>query len=224
MTLAYSQYINEKPTYFVEKIWAGIKDHEVTVELRNYLHSKYNMQKSILFVKPKIHTIREDKSNRWKIGNKIHFVINNRTKNRLQFAPVLTVKAIQEIIIKHNKGIIDVWIDGTMYEVITFNNKPVDWPPLIQELAVNDGFDSVEDFFKWFDKDFKGKIIHWTDFIYSSSFELDTCCESCGGFYDINAMFNDADGNYFCTDCWVELKPILEKEYKQMIANGEIEE
>ena len=33
----------------------------------------------------------------------------------------------------------------------------------IKILAKNDGFDSVDDFFKWFDKDFNGKIIHWTN-------------------------------------------------------------
>ena len=36
----------------------------------------------------------------------------------------------------------------------------------IELLAKHDGFNSMEDFFKWFDKDFKGKIIHWTDFRY----------------------------------------------------------
>lgn len=34
---------------------------------------------------------------------------------------------------------------------------------LVLELAVNDGFDSDEMFFKWFDKDFDGWLIHWTD-------------------------------------------------------------
>lgn len=28
------------------------------------------------------------------------------------------------------------------------------------------GFDSVKDFFRYFNKDFKGKIIHWTDLKY----------------------------------------------------------
>jgi hypothetical protein len=33
-------------------------------------------------------------------------------------------------------------------------------------LSVNDGFDSVDDFFEWFNEDFAGKIIHWTDLKY----------------------------------------------------------
>ncbi len=34
------------------------------------------------------------------------------------------------------------------------------------EYCRKQGFDSVEDFFRWFDTDFKGKIIHWTDLRY----------------------------------------------------------
>ena len=29
-------------------------------------------------------------------------------------------------------------------------------------LAVNDGFDGLKEFFQFFDRDFSGKIIHWT--------------------------------------------------------------
>ena len=36
----------------------------------------------------------------------------------------------------------------------------------IEQLAKNDGFDSVQDFFNWFNEDFNGRIIHWTDFKY----------------------------------------------------------
>jgi hypothetical protein len=34
------------------------------------------------------------------------------------------------------------------------------------QFVQNDGFDSIEDFFSYFDKGFKGKIIHWTDLRY----------------------------------------------------------
>jgi hypothetical protein len=36
----------------------------------------------------------------------------------------------------------------------------------VKRLAINDGFDSVEHFWKWFNKDFEGQIIHWTDLRY----------------------------------------------------------
>ena len=36
----------------------------------------------------------------------------------------------------------------------------------MEKLAYNDGFESVEAFFNYFCKDFKGKIIHWTNLRY----------------------------------------------------------
>lgn len=30
-------------------------------------------------------------------------------------------------------------------------------------LALNDGFESVKQFFQWFNEPFVGKLIHWTD-------------------------------------------------------------
>ncbi len=162
MTLAFSQQINGTPTYFPEKIWAGIKEHEVTLELGNYLNSPYSSGKNILECKPKLHTIREDLKNRWKIGSKIHFVINNRTKNRLQFAPVITVKAIQFIKITYDENICNnvgcepaVFINGKALNKFQF-----------EELSMNDGFDNAIDFCHWFDKGFEGKLIHWTNKLY----------------------------------------------------------
>jgi hypothetical protein len=109
-------------------------------------------------LKPKLHTIREDKSHSWVPGREIHFVINNRTKDRYQFGPKLEVTGTQNIEVRHtgqNFGPI-VIIDGT--KLLGIHS--------LLRLAHNDGFDSIEDFFSWFSEDFKGKIIHWTNLKY----------------------------------------------------------
>ncbi|MFY0714108.1 hypothetical protein J1D01_10555 [Seonamhaeicola sp. NFXS20] len=165
MTLGFSQYINGKSTYFPEKIWAGIKDHEVSVELSNYLNSPYSTGKSILDVKPKYHTIREDKNNRWQPGKQIHFVINNRTKNRLQFAPIIKVKSIQKIVIKPDCRFVEYEGTELIQSPVIVDNRSLKASE-IKTLAINDGFDSVDDFFTWFNKGFTGKIIHWTNLNY----------------------------------------------------------
>ncbi len=36
----------------------------------------------------------------------------------------------------------------------------------VNQLAINDGFNSVDDFFQYFNTDFTGKLIHWTDLKY----------------------------------------------------------
>lgn len=159
MTLSFSTQIDGKPTYFIEKIWSGIHENHLSSNSEGLFYSDMGkIFDNYSTLAPKIHTIRADKKDRWKVGNKIHFVINNRTKNRFQFAPVIPVKSIQKIEIVYWMGCGDypsVVVGGQ-----TLKNSEV------ETLAKNDGFDSVEDFFAWFNSDFKGKIIHWTDFRY----------------------------------------------------------
>ena len=169
MILPFSTQLNGKPTYFVEKILRGIlNEHSHKgLGIAEFIYQsgetlKYQNVDDVFTVienkvKPKLHTIREDKTNRWKEGTKIDFFINVRTKNMFRFAPVLPVVSVQEIKIVYDKVFgknihPDVIIDGVRLH-----------PMKIDELAQNDGFDTIEEFFEYFNQDFKGKIIHWTD-------------------------------------------------------------
>ncbi|MBB4034871.1 hypothetical protein GGR21_000758 [Dysgonomonas hofstadii] len=110
----------------------------------------------------KIHSIREDKTDRWKEGNTIHFATGVRTKNYDNFK-MDECKGTQSIKIEYFEGVffankVTVFIDGRALEYEE-----------ILTLAHNDGFCSVADFLKWFNKDFEGKIIHWTDFKYEKT-------------------------------------------------------
>ncbi|PKP11975.1 MAG: hypothetical protein CVU09_00305 [Bacteroidetes bacterium HGW-Bacteroidetes-4] len=169
MILPFStKFPDGKPTYFIEKIWASIPE----------LKTPYKFNYEELFVnkfnvlwdgwgesfKPKKHTIRADIHNRWKPGNKIHMVVFNRSKNQFQFAPVLECKSVQKIEIIYSNPNSDypfVKIDGARYNVWEKSGLK-----MISEIAINDGFKSDIDFFQWFNKDFQGKIIHWTDLRY----------------------------------------------------------
>lgn len=103
----------------------------------------------------KIHSIRTDPHNRWKAGRKIHMATGVRTKNYNCFNETVCT-AVQSIHCSHDElGILRVWID----------RYPLDYGT-IKMLAANDGFGSVKDFRQWFNTDFKGKIIHWTDLRY----------------------------------------------------------
>jgi hypothetical protein len=171
MTLGFSTKIEGKPTYFVEKIWKGIKEHEITVELCDATFNHNFNWDVFKGVAPKLHTVREDCKNKWKVLNKIHFVINNRTKNRFQFAPILQVKSIQIFEIKYQvligKTIASVFIDEVLQgEVILINCIIKTSSFTVDNIALNDGFKSTNDFLEWFSEDFKGKMIHWTDLRY----------------------------------------------------------
>lgn len=102
----------------------------------------------------KIHSIREDKHGRWKAGRKIHGATGVRTKNYNCFFEEVC-KSTQNFEIVYDEDLVFIFINN----VIAHQDQ-------IEQLAKNDGFDSLEEFFKWFNGDFKGKIIHWTDFKY----------------------------------------------------------
>lgn len=105
----------------------------------------------------KVTTIREDKKNRWNAKNKIHFATGVRTKNYKQFAEGECVK-VQEIRISYSEtnlkdgfiSLTEIFVDG---ECLTM------WQ--MEELAKADGFENTQEFLKWFNKDFEGKIIHF---------------------------------------------------------------
>lgn len=134
----------------------------------------------------KIHTIREDKHNRWKVGNKMHMAIGVRTKKYKQFCGTLTCIRTQKIFFNWGLscnfayGIMNMLAKEAGHKPKRISKKKRQMPLIskrpnvfvdgkmlnkkqINELAINDGFKNDEELFKWFNCDFTGKIIHWTD-------------------------------------------------------------
>ena len=156
-----------EPTYFAEKIWAAIELHNLitdgeAIEFSNkagFFELDYEKIKELA---PKVHTIRTDKKNRWKKGNKIHTIYSNMTKESVQFAPIFYCISTQKIRIVYEKS---------EFPTIHIENKELNFFKtadfeIICNLAINDGFNNVKSFLEWFDTDFKGKIIHFTDLKY----------------------------------------------------------
>lgn len=134
-----------KETKFVEKILLGLPyanwtGYDLGIKFKDIWRKKG-------IKTPKIHTIR--KSNRWSAGRVIHFATGVRTKNYWCFAKHTCV-SVQKIKIYRERLVI---IDGKALSTSA-----------IDQLALNDGFDSTDEFFAWFEKeDFHGYLIHWTD-------------------------------------------------------------
>lgn len=108
----------------------------------------------------KIHTIRNDKSNRWRTGKKIHFATGVRTKYYDQFfeGECVSTQDIEINVYRDN-------VVGTCM-VIIIDGRIIKDLKEISRLATNDGFVNIKEFYSWFNKSFKGKIIHWTDYKY----------------------------------------------------------
>ena len=134
----------------------------------------------------KIHTIREDKHDRWERGNVIHFATGVRTKhyNQFRFGACVSVQPI--ILVNHgnhvyckiqtgeNEYIHNDCVEYDHIKWYTGHLKRQIGGGLLGDLCKNDGL-GWEDFKHWFipkhgDK-FTGKIIHWTDFRYTTESE-----------------------------------------------------
>lgn len=153
MILSFKTHINNKPTGFVQKILDNIK----------------------------IHTIR--KSNRY-TGKQLHMATGVRTKHYNQFnknIPHLQIGISDQVIkilrcdeLPHKMRMADdvcqinVNIDGLVYPTcfkIKIDTRYINTTEM-KQLAANDGFNSLNDFFNWFNQDYEGFIIHWTNLKY----------------------------------------------------------
>jgi hypothetical protein len=158
MTLAFSKQLNGKATFFPFKILFGLESKKIiSYEDWFSLIDKVEFPKKIIF--DKLHTIRHDEKNKWKAVNLIHFVINNRTKHRYQFAPVVKCVSTQNIEITYWYNKKTQLFDLPM---VVVDDKELSKKKIFV-LARNDGFNSTKEFFLYFNTNFKGKIIHWTN-------------------------------------------------------------
>lgn len=158
-------------THWPQKMPAHLvgKPTDFRVNILNSLLANYPIAKRTIARMPnefkfKPHTIRADKTNRWKPGMNIHFFEWTGKPYRspqFKFAPVVTCVSVQKIEI--------VWHDltGCRYinPTIYIDGRWIVGRQLHQ-LAINDGFDSLTSFYAWFNQDFTGKIIHWTELKY----------------------------------------------------------
>jgi uncharacterized protein YqfB (UPF0267 family) len=107
----------------------------------------------------KIHTIRKDSHSRWHAGRLVQCSHGVRTK---YFNCFLTrfCTGTQSIVFR--------WLtspDGKRKCYVYVDNRELSTREL-RQLAINDGFNGIAHFLKWFHGDFSGKIIHWTLFRY----------------------------------------------------------
>jgi hypothetical protein len=172
MILPFSTILKGKQTYFVEKILKGLRkpgrnalELFIADALNTDFGGKYEINRAMLAIcKPKIHTIREDNKSRWYDARLIHAVINNRQKGKmLTFAPPFKCWYVQNISIK--------W-ENTIHAQIPFESCTITIDGIklnfreSQQLAVNDGFENLNEFSAYFNTNFTGKLIHFTDFKY----------------------------------------------------------
>lgn len=159
-----------QPTFFPEKILQYFypvldsKKKEILKEVSDLtgIDNSLYLHPISLDTPAKIHSIREDSKDRWRVGMTVHFTIFNRSPKSFQFYLGECV-SIQSFEVKWYPSGAVVLIDGRIYHDgtdISSDKKKINF------LALNDGFLGERSFLTWFSSDFKGKIIHWTNFKY----------------------------------------------------------
>lgn len=159
--------LSGKPTDFVVKIWASLLKNNVKVNVHQF--TKYGLMISkeesdrIMSATPKIHTMRRDENDSWKAGELMSPYVNNDANMDLhQFAPDLNCTGTQKITIE-KFGDSGLWQCDYLVQIDGVHQIAKSFP----RLAKNSGFEDPEGFFEFFGPDYKGKIIHWTDFKYN---------------------------------------------------------
>jgi uncharacterized protein YqfB (UPF0267 family) len=109
----------------------------------------------------KIHTIRTDEHDRWKAGCNIEMATGVRTKNYNLFkrATCISTEWVEVCYVKFYN------INGSIKEickVVWLHGRELIGEEL-EDFAISDGFANSIDFFAFYNKDYKGKLIHWTD-------------------------------------------------------------
>jgi hypothetical protein len=170
MILSLKTEIGGCKTCFAEKTWNALLADSIStqdvyeeyVEAHWLRFGEHWNSWPMFLTHSKLHAIVEDKGNRWHAGSDIHLYINHSTPEAFQFAPVVRCASVQNIEIWHQPELFNfdpprpwIFIDG----VSIMKDK-------VDALLVNEGFRTYEHFAKHYDKDFSGKIIHWTDFKY----------------------------------------------------------
>lgn len=198
MNLGFHQFLDKKktqPTHFREKILAAAG--QIIINGDHIVPGGPIVGDGF---KPKLHTFREDKHDRWKEGISIQMVYRGPKYSIIDHfnkgIPELEkCKGTQRTTISwfEENNVVELpneeeyegeWtdligkasIEGkiTTEECFQINDKYVSFfiDGFCQTLnesrviAGNDGFNSIDDFFAYFNKDFSGKIIHWTDLRY----------------------------------------------------------
>lgn len=168
MNLAFSQVfpidkkmIGGTKTNFVAKILSNFGSIEIIPFYDHYVNNHLQTEAermefdNVIMNEPsKIHTIRKS-IGRWKEGTKIHFQIWTGKPYKdpaFNFAPLLLCTGTEHFTINYIDGKPSVYVD-----FLRLNEEE------ITELAINDGFNNKEEFFAYFNEDFEGELVHWTN-------------------------------------------------------------
>ncbi|MGC3945328.1 MAG: hypothetical protein QM762_12580 [Chryseolinea sp.] len=171
MTLGYkSKFTDGTQTYFKEKLLIAAAQGLMIDVNMPYIKMPLTLAVlGITSIKPKIHSIRDDEKDRWRGNMLVHHVYGNRTAARDNFLISRAVSTQRIQIMDTKKISLDEKGNDTSFgrmRTILIDGKFLRPTEKLEQLAINDGFNSLEHFFTWFPSNYSGKIIHFTKLRY----------------------------------------------------------
>lgn len=148
--------LGDQPTYVITKLYQSLEGRRET-----YL-GQYSVEHEETFGnrwdgfgekhRAKIHHLQE--GNCWEAGMTIAPVVRYQLKGEFfQFAPSLMCFSVQPFKILYYQGIYQPFVILGERELNRYE---------LTEFVLNEGFDSIVSFTKYYDTDFIGQLVHWT--------------------------------------------------------------
>jgi hypothetical protein len=161
------KHLAGKETDFDLKIMASIMRCSVEVDLKEFCIKGMSMTQEdgikAMALRPKKHSMRIDAKKRWRPGMKIHaFYWTGKPyhSDHWKFAPLFNCSSIQTVNIQRYDA-----KDYFSPMEISIDGKAISWKKM-KELALNDGFNNLQDFMSYFKDSCELTLIHWTDLRY----------------------------------------------------------
>jgi len=159
-----TKFKNGTPTNFVDRIMCERKKHTIRLGFRWKAGIKIQMATG---VRTKDYWCFNNINN-WKLLTGLTVVYEDKNGNQFfamvkDFDKIQVCTGVQSIQIDNNDRLGKrVFVSRESDPILNFQLTEHE----IAKLAWNDGFDSVSDFWNYFNEDFYGQIIHWTDLRY----------------------------------------------------------
>ena len=151
-----------KETGFKSKIWAMLHDDHGFFqygEMAYEWNTDYNDK--IKESSPKLHTIR--RGQKYKAGDIVKPISVSPDGKEFQFAPEMEIVSVQDIEIKY-RSINGFEIDAS--EVFIDRYNILNRVGTLSGLVKNDGFEFIDQFLQYFNENFHGQILHFTELKY----------------------------------------------------------
>jgi len=149
------------PNYYEEKIWACLLMFKIVTndDFSNYFDGDKGMLIKVAD-RPKFHMIIENNSDFWKEGSPIQIAYDDTINGGVrQIIPSIRCVSTQKIQIRYKPELSTI-------PMIFIDDKSICISE-VERLAINEGFGDAGEFYRFYNKSFTGKIIHWTSLRYA---------------------------------------------------------